>query len=96
MDLKADTLKVWEPKIIGIVLIFPAESSTETGTPLCRTKDAWALRKVGGLIPPKLATVTDLLGISVRERVALKGGVKQRFTVHIPSSAPSTPLSRSQ
>ena len=29
MNLKPDTFKVWEPKIIGIVPIFPAESNTE-------------------------------------------------------------------
>lgn len=38
MNLKPDTFKVWEPKIIGIVLSFPAEWSTEMGTPLCRSK----------------------------------------------------------
>lgn len=34
MNLKPDTFKVWEPKIIGIVLSFPVEWSTEMGTPL--------------------------------------------------------------
>lgn len=43
MNLKPDTFKVWEPKIMGIVLIFPAESSTEMGTPPCRTEDSRAL-----------------------------------------------------
>ena len=47
MNLKPDTFKVWELTIIGIVPIFPAESSTEMGMPFCRIKDACALQKAG-------------------------------------------------
>lgn len=36
MNLKPDTFKVWEPKIIGIVLIFPVELSKSQGF-LCLT-----------------------------------------------------------
>lgn len=34
MNLKLDTFKVWEPKIIGIVLIFLAESIRDGHTSL--------------------------------------------------------------
>lgn len=37
VNLQPDTFKIWEPKIIGIVLTFPARSSTEMGTPIWRT-----------------------------------------------------------
>lgn len=40
MNLKPDTFKVWEPKIIGIVLNFPVEWSSERDRPLCRTKES--------------------------------------------------------
>lgn len=43
MNLKPDTFKVWEPKIIGIVLSFPVEWSTEMGPPLCKSKGSCAL-----------------------------------------------------
>jgi hypothetical protein len=39
VNLKPDTFKIWEPKIIGIVLSFSVEWSTQMGTPLCRTED---------------------------------------------------------
>lgn len=55
VNLQPDTFKIWEPKIIGIVLIFPASSSTEMGTPLCRTKDSCvspcAYKKVRDVLP---------------------------------------------
>lgn len=49
VNLKPDTFKVWEPKIIGIVLSVPVEWSTQMDTPPCIFKDSGApLLLVGG------------------------------------------------
>lgn len=49
VNLKPDTFKVWEPKIIGIVLSVPVEWSTQMDTPPCIFKDSSApLLLVGG------------------------------------------------
>lgn len=43
MNLKFDIFKVWESKIMGIVLIFLVEFSIEMGTFFCRIEDFWVL-----------------------------------------------------
>lgn len=63
MNLKADTFKVWEPKIIGIVLSFPVGCSTETDRPLCRFDDPCA--------PPVLVGGRSRGGAEVRGRRCL-------------------------